>query len=239
MMDRLLATIRSRLPSITPAVLNLELFNTVQEFFNYSNAWRYESVTPLTAGVTQYPIFPPSGSELVQIMAAAYKGRPLSQETPSGGGQVNLTGLIEGTYDNFTNETLFTPDVVVAPGNVFQYSIFFPKFITITVPPTADAAQDPIQLLLALRLSVENMAEDSPNDWSIEPWMAETFHETWVDGVLGRLMSQPNKPYSNPQMAMYHMKRFRRFIAQAKQTGEVGYTFNPKRGRYPRGGFIR
>jgi hypothetical protein len=238
LMDRITATAKVRLPGLTNAALNLELFNTLQEFFNDSNAWRYNIDVPLTFGTLEYPIFPPNGSSLVQIMDAEYKGRPLSQTpTSDSGGSVSLVGLITGDVNPATADTLFTPDVTGSPGNVFTYSIFFPKYITLDIPPSEEAATVPITLSMSLRMSPDTVALD-PNEWPLEEWMVDAFHEAWMDGLQGRLMSQINKPYFNIQMSVYHMKRFRKFISRAKQTAERGYVYNATNWRYPRGGFI-
>jgi hypothetical protein len=238
LMDRIIATAKMRLPGLTSAALNLELFNTLQEFFNDSNAWRYDIQVPLTAGTMEYPIFPPAGSALVQIMDAEYNGRPLPQTPVSDtGSSVNLVGLITGQVNPASSDTLFTPDVTGSPGNVFTYAVFFPKYITLDIPPSDDAATLPITLSMSLRMNPESVALD-PNEWPLEEWMVDAFHEPWMDGVQGRLMSQINKPYSNIPVSAYHMKRFRKFIARAKQTAEKGYVYNATNWRYPRGGFI-
>lgn len=52
------------------------------------------------------------------------------------------------------------------------------------------------------------------------------YYEGILDGVLGRLYGHPAKPYSNPAIAEYHLRRFRNFIgeaaAEAKQGGFAG-----------------
>jgi len=44
------------------------------------------------------------------------------------------------------------------------------------------------------------------------------YYEAMLDGVLGRLYGHPAKPYSNPTLAEYHLRRFRNAIGEA--TGE-------------------
>lgn len=237
-MDRITATAKVRLPGVTSATLNLELFNTLQEFFNDSNVWRYDVDVPLAVNTLQYPIFPPAGTALVRIMEASYKGSPMMPTMVNDAGKsVDLIGLITGDVNPSTSDGLFTPNVTGSPGNVFTYAIFFPKYITLDIPPTEEAATAPMTLSMALRMDPQCIADD-PNEWPIEEWMADTFHEYWMDGLQGRMMGQINKPYSNPQMAGYHMKRFRKFVARAKQVAEHGYIYNTTNWHYPRGGFI-
>ncbi len=47
------------------------------------------------------------------------------------------------------------------------------------------------------------------------PRIASThFYDALLDGALGRLMSQPAKPYSDPTRATYHLNRFRAAIGK-------------------------
>jgi hypothetical protein len=233
--DRLIATLRIRAPAVATQALNLELFNTIDEFFKSTSGWRWESVVPLDAGLRQYPIFPPAGTDLVQVMGVEHKGYPVNPIPNSGdvGGSVSLRGRIVGDAPMPDYDATFEPNVINSPGGVFQYSIYFPTYITIDVPPSDDAAAFPLNLLLALTLDAE-VLEDDPNEWPLEQWMWGSFHEAWLDGTLGRLMSQVAKPYSNVAMAQYHMKRFRKFIGRAKQTAARGYQFNTPNWRFPR-----
>lgn len=41
------------------------------------------------------------------------------------------------------------------------------------------------------------------------------YYEALLDGVLGRLYGHPAKPYSNPSLAEYHLRRFRNAIGEA------------------------
>lgn len=54
------------------------------------------------------------------------------------------------------------------------------------------------------------------------PSVAQThFYDAILDGVLGRIYAHPAKPYSNPGLGEYHLKRFRaaigRYSAEAKK----------------------
>jgi hypothetical protein len=232
-MDRLLATARARVPGATAELLKLELFNTVDEFFRQSSAWRWESEVPLIAGTQQYPIFPPSGSDMVQVMGVSYRGRPVPTYTDSGQGSVvRQRGRIVGFPTPPDYDALFTPDVVSSPGGVFSYSIFFPNYIELDIPPSEDAATSPVQLLLALTLNYQ-VLEDAANEWPLEEWMYGAFHEAWLEGLQSRMMSQISKPWTNPVMAKYHGQRFRKFTGRAKQTAERGYVFNKPNWRFP------
>lgn len=47
-------------------------------------------------------------------------------------------------------------------------------------------------------------------------WVLAKYRECILDGLLGRMMSQPNKPYTNTQMSVFHMRKFRQSTASAR-----------------------
>jgi hypothetical protein len=60
------------------------------------------------------------------------------------------------------------------------------------------------------------------------PRVAAThFYDAIFDGAAGRLLSQPAKPYSNPTIAMYHLKRFRDGIGKAAARAKSGFSSAP------------
>jgi hypothetical protein len=208
-MDRLLSTVRVRLPGATQAATNLELFNTIDEFFRQTNAWRYESTFALVESEIQYPIFPPAGSDMVQVLGVEHRGMAVAPSTDTGEGSVvRQRGRIIG-FPDANSDTLFEPDVT-----------------------SADATQFPMSMLLSLTLNYQCL-EDEPNEWPLQEWMHATFGEAWIEGVQARMMSQINKPYSNPTMATYHAKRFRKLMGRAKQTASRGYVYSKPNWRFP------
>lgn len=232
LMDRLIATAKIRLPTVTTAALNLELFNVIDEFFRETSAWRYEAVVPLIAGDTRFPIFAPSGTSLVQVMGASHNGRTIQSVDGSQETTITQRGSIVGIPTPPDYDTLYSPGETGTSGGVYAFSIFYPSYITVTVPPSADAAQFPISALLALTLSADNLAGE-PNEWPLEPWMPEAFHEAWINGIQSRMMSQIGKPYSNPTLAAVHEKKFRQLKGRAKQVANRGYQYNTPRWKFP------
>lgn len=55
-------------------------------------------------------------------------------------------------------------------------------------------------------------------------WIVEQYADTIVDGTVGRMMSHANKAWTNQQMAVYHLRRFRNGIAQARIAAERANT---------------
>ena len=66
------------------------------------------------------------------------------------------------------------------------------------------------------------------------PKIALTHHyDAILDGTLGRMMSHPAKPYSNPTLGTYHLQRFRAAIGTFSALGRQGNTVG-QQWSYPR-----
>lgn len=60
------------------------------------------------------------------------------------------------------------------------------------------------------------------------PRIAAThFYDAIFDGAAGRLMSQPGKAYSNPTLAVYHLKRFNSAIGTYAARAKAGFAGAP------------
>lgn len=64
---------------------------------------------------------------------------------------------------------------------------------------------------------------------------ASKHYDALMDGALGRIYAHPAKPYSDPQRAEYHLRRFRSAIATAKGEAIQG-GFAGQNWAYPRYG---
>lgn len=64
-------------------------------------------------------------------------------------------------------------------------------------------------------------------------WILNAYGDELMDGVLGRMMSQIAKPYSNERMAIYHMRRFRGGVAKAKVDAMHKYVYRGQNWSFP------
>ncbi len=67
-------------------------------------------------------------------------------------------------------------------------------------------------------------------------WFWDSYVDTIRDGVLGRLLTQPAKPYTNLQMGMVYLKTFSQGKNQAKTQTLHGNNYRGQNWRFP-GGF--
>lgn len=64
-------------------------------------------------------------------------------------------------------------------------------------------------------------------------WILALYQTDIEDGVLARMMSQPAKPYSNTQLALFHQRRFTSATAVARAEAQRRYTYGGQVWRFP------
>lgn len=64
-------------------------------------------------------------------------------------------------------------------------------------------------------------------------WLVPVWHLGLLDGLLGRLMAEPNKSYSNDKQSAYHLKRFRDAISRARVSKLRANTIGAQAWRFP------
>lgn len=76
---------------------------------------------------------------------------------------------------------------------------------------------------------------DGDNYPQVPSWLVDNYRMVFEDGLLGRLMSQPAKPYSNERMAIYHMRRFRDGMSRARVESSHQNLQDGQAWRFPKG----
>lgn len=65
-------------------------------------------------------------------------------------------------------------------------------------------------------------------------WVLAKYRAVLLDGLLGKMMSQPNKPFTNSQLSVYHLRRFLSGIAQARIDVQRNNVYRNQAWRFPR-----
>lgn len=68
----------------------------------------------------------------------------------------------------------------------------------------------------------------------VPEWIMEKFTPAILDGLLGRMMSQPAKPYTSRPDAGVHLRRFRKGIGQARTEGSRGLSYGRQNWSFPK-----
>ncbi len=101
--------------------------------------------------------------------------------------------------------------MVVDAGGFFQPALL-PDIGTITLKYTPNVSQTYTAVV------VKNVLAPTAKDgWPIAPAQAlQEFYLAMKEGMLGGLMNEKNKSYSDPKGALYHLSRFRKGIVDAR-----------------------
>ena len=65
-------------------------------------------------------------------------------------------------------------------------------------------------------------------------WVLEKYNLELLDGLLGRVMAQPAKPYTNATLALLHMRAFKSAKATAKTETNRQYLYGNQTWTFPR-----
>jgi len=184
--NRIMDNLRIRLPGAVDELMKLELFNTLNDFFQDTNLWRVRLQFSTEVGARSYSLAPLPSSAYVRLISL-----------------IDSKGLgVSATMD--------------VPGTI----------ILATVPNTVQ------QLVAELTLTVDDPM--SVENYPICPdWALNKYQNDIVDGVLGRMMSQAAKPYSNTQLALYHARSFRSAVAVARMEANRRNIYGAQSWVYP------
>lgn len=69
-------------------------------------------------------------------------------------------------------------------------------------------------------------------------WVLAKYRECILNGLLGRMMSQPSKPYTNTQLSVFHMRKFVQQTASARVEWTKNNVYRAQAWAFP-GGFSR
>lgn len=128
--------------------------------------------------------------------------------TPSGGSIVRLLFV----YDLDGNQHPATMPVI-------------PDLVVVSPPSASETWKARVQL--------KNSALDSVAYPVIPDWIVQKYKSEIVDGVLGRMMSQIAKPYSNPTLAALHLRKFRSACNIARAEAKKMNLFAAQSWSYP------
>jgi len=68
---------------------------------------------------------------------------------------------------------------------------------------------------------------------SFPAWVLARYRAVILDGLLGRMMTQPNKPFTNSQLAIYHLRKFVSGISAARVDVTRNNTYRQQAWRFP------
>jgi hypothetical protein len=232
-------TLKVHVPGATDPLLQLEVFNVIDEFLRRTSAWRYRTDITLEVDQPEYFLAAPADSQVVRALGVVHNGLPLVGRAVGGPSYMQSslgTLLPEQTFPD--GDASYLPAVSdVQPSGMFTYAIYRPEYISVSAAPNVEEVQYPLQVDLALSIA-QSCIESDCGDWLLPDWMYPMFFDDWLHGTLGRLYGMPAKPWASPTIAAYHARRFRNKMAFRKQEALRGYVYGVPGWQFPRGGWV-
>lgn len=185
--------------------IKLALYTVLDEFFQDSLSWREHIHVSVTAGIQDYKILNKEG------------GRPVA---------------FLGAFDGWR---LGVPAFMPRFGEVrFKWPVQVTSIPVTTTPPAPQplSQTNPWLIVIAETVKKPTTREDFP----VAPaWVLQVYFREILDGLLGKMMAQPSKSYSNQTQAAYHLKRFRQGIQIARVAAQRENTVGASNWRFPGG----
>lgn len=109
-------------------------------------------------------------------------------------------------------------------------------------PPTIKLLQPVTSAATWLaEVSLYNAEACSPDDvrTTVPYWILADYFTTLRDGVVGNMLSQPAKPYTNAQLALFRLRSFNSGTARARAAVERRNVYNAQSWVFPSAGITR
>jgi hypothetical protein len=165
-----------------------------------------------------------SNSWLEHIRVPVTAGTQEYLVTPRNGGQIiRIEAIRDGNWF----------PVKAAMPNIPTLTVYQP--VQMTTPPvsandTSLGGDKPWWLLAIKNIDLPRTKEELP----VAPdFVLKRYSEAILSGVLSRMMIQPQKSYSNPQLGAYHRKLFLDGIVEARQEAWTQNLFGGQRWIFP------
>lgn len=171
--NRLMNSIRSRVPGALDAQIQAEMFEVLDEFFQFTNVWQELIPVSIQANVLNYDVAPTGVASIIRLLLVQVAG---TNPNPKLCTPIAATMEVPGCLQ-------LAQPITNLPTTPYTFNVTVSE--TCIDPTTSDGY--PI----------------------IPRWIMDRYHKDFVDGVVGRLMSQPAKPYSNQTLSVYHLRRWR------------------------------
>lgn len=146
--------------------------------------------------------------------------------TPSAGFPNRLIGI--GLPASNPNDDGTDPPSTIAHGSSAVVGFM-------TIPGTIELLHTPTvsqELIVELGLTVSDPL--ARNGFPLVPeWILTKYRQYIIAGVMGRMMSQLAKPYSNPQMALVRLKQFNAGKSVARVEAMQHNTYRAQAWRFP------
>lgn len=157
--------------------------------------------------------FADSNSWREDILFTPEQGVTSYELTPLGGGKIIRLIGVWGT--NNIPESAFMSD--------------FGTVVLANAPTTTPSAQWMARVVKTVGVPVDKAGKPDAPEWVLSVYSVHI-----LDGLLGKMMAQPGKAWTNPTQSTYHLRRFRTGIQLARTAAERANLVGGQAWSYPR-----
>ena len=122
--------------------------------------------------------------------------------------------------------TIWDPNFIVLPA-IMPHLDPPSALLQLVYPQNVNMTAKAVVTKQIVEPTTEDMLPDAPK------WLLPMYHEAILDGVLGKMMMQTSKSYSNQTGAAYHLRRFRDGTMQARVASERANLYGGQAWRFP------
>lgn len=191
-------------PGVTQAIAKNAIRNAAIEFCDRSKVWVVDhEPMPAVANQGVYPFEPPNGAVVAEVKTAWFNGQQLTPRTAA----------------QLDKEFAKWPAKVGIPSRYLQEST---EELILVPMPLAN---------LANAIEAKVVLKPSRSSTGIERWIFEKYLEEIAHGAKGKLYSMQKKPWSDQNLAAFHLGQFDAGISKATLAAAKSHTTAPLRGR--------
>lgn len=176
--------------------IEAEIRRSAIELCRESQIWRAEVSVSLVANQAEYNLLAPGGGRADNVLKGLYVDDDNQQHTMQKVPHDDYAYGLPATIASATPPRHFS--VLPSLGRIRLY------------PAPDDVTANP-------RISFYTTVVPTRRSRSIPDFLAEKHWDAIVNGAKWRLLMIPDKPWSNPQMAEYHRRRFYTGVNQARR----------------------
>lgn len=241
---RILDTARVHAPGALDGVLRLELFNVAKQFFDDTSYWREYLTVFIDPNSYDYDLVTLSKGVIRQLMRL---GIPTPNQnssnvvTPNPAGGMTPGGFTPGFTPGFMIGQQYAPQAGAYEPVPFSRSVLCMRERSgvLVASGTSDAILRVYDLpnVAETWVAEVSLTVSDPTDGDGIPfmpdWFVQKYQETFLDGLLSRVMVHPAKPYTNEKGAAFHGRKFLSGLGTARMEARHGSVYGAQRWAYP------
>lgn len=223
---RIIDTVRINCPGYVDGTVRLELYNTLNEFFQRTNVWLFELPLTIVPETNDYVLDTGQNVVINRLMSLGEMQRSpnlVLEYAPTNPPQFLLDANSQNGPE-VNNWRFRTPQA----GILLNAGVATPV-LRIGFNPGPSRIWVAV---LALNITDPLDADGLP---VVPTWIMEKYRDILGHGVISRMMTQAGKPYSNEQGGAFHGRKFNQGVGLAREEVRAMFAYGGQRWAFPGG----